>query len=328
MTEENFQAPVVQPKKNTPRDLFLHLLVVVTLYWSAISFVTLIWQAINNYFPDTLSRINYYASNYSSSLIRFHVSAIIIVFPVFIIVSWYLNKIYRRETEVRDSKMRKWLIYLTLFIASLIIMGDLVFTINTFLGGEITARFILKALSVLLVAGVIFGYYLNDVRKEIPTASAKYFAWLSGVLVLAVLVLSFIVIGSPNTARLLQFDQQKISDLQNIQSQVVNYWQRKGTMPANLSNLNDTISGYKAPVDYQTNAQYEYILKDSINLSFELCANFNFSSLPRKTDVVDYPYPLNNEISQNWEHNKGTICFQRTIDKQLYPVNTNIIPVK
>src|ERR1035437_6046569 len=157
--------------RNIPRDLFLHLLAIVTLYWSSISFVTLIWQFINNWFPDNLS---YYSVNSSLSLIRFAVSAIIIVFPVFIVVSWYLNKIYRRESAVRESKIRKWLIYLTLFIASLVIIGDLIFVINNLLGGEPTVRFILKALSIILVAGIIFGYYFDDVRRDIPTKTAKY----------------------------------------------------------------------------------------------------------------------------------------------------------
>src|ERR1035437_8522976 len=120
--------------RNIPRDLFLHLLAIVTLYWSSISFVTLLWQFINNYFPDALHY--YYNGDNSFGLIRFSVSALIIVFPVFIAVSWYLNKIYRRESAVRESKIRKWLIYLTLFVTSLVIIGDLVSVINTFLGGE------------------------------------------------------------------------------------------------------------------------------------------------------------------------------------------------
>lgn len=307
------------PKRNIPRDLFLHLLAVVTLYWAAISFVTLIWQFINNWFPDVLT--NYYSSTASLSLIRFAVSAIIIVFPVFILVSWYLNKIYRREAAVRESKIRKWLIYLTLFIASLIIIGDLVDTVNTLVGGEITIRFILKALSVILVAGIIFGYYLDDVRREVPTNSAKYFAWITGVLVLAVVVGAFVVVGSPSSARLIQFDQQKVSDLSNIQNQVVNYWQRKGALPNYLSDLNDSISGFVAPTDVQTKASYEYNLKDAANLSFELCANFNKPTQP-STNGVPAIYFNNSGIAQNWDHTAGRVCFERTIDKQLYPVST------
>ena len=44
----------ILPKRNIPRDLFLHLLAIVTLYWSAISFTTLLWQFINYFFPDAL----------------------------------------------------------------------------------------------------------------------------------------------------------------------------------------------------------------------------------------------------------------------------------
>ncbi len=304
-------------KRNIPRDLFLHLLAIVTLYWSSISFVALLWQFINKAFPDAL---DFYGSQISLELIRFNVSAIIIVFPVFIVVSWYLNKIYAKEAVVRESKIRKWLLYLTLFITALVIIGDLIFVINTFLGGEITTRFILKAFSVLLVAGVVFGYYLDDVRRETPTKLAKYFAWVSGILVLAVVVGAFFVVGSPNSARLAQFDQQKIVDLRDIQNQIVNYWQRKEVLPPSLDALNDPISNFKVPVDPQSGAAYEYTVKDATNLSFELCANFNRDgadlyspTLPRAV------YNSEGKPSDNWQHFAGRVCFERTIDKQLYP---------
>lgn len=304
----------VIPKRNTPRDLFLHLLAVVTLYWSAVSFVTILWQQINYYFPDVLN--GYYGYMGFAGPIRFAVSSLIIVFPVFILVSWYLNKIYAKESVVRESRIRKWLLYLTLFIASLVIIGDLIGTINMLLGGEITVRFILKALSVLLVAGFIFGYYLDDVRRDTPAKSAKYFAWITGILVVAAIVASFFIVGSPATARLMQFDQQKVSDLQGIQSQVVNYWQRKQMMPVSLSDLNDTISGYKVPVDPQSGDSYEYIVKDATNLSFELCATF---SKPSQSNATKALYPIGPGIDQNWDHATGRVCFERTIDKQFYP---------
>ena len=144
------------PKRNLPRDVFLHLLAMVTLYWSAVSFITLCWQYINYFFPDALN----YNYGFTNSM-RFALASLFIVFPVFILVSWFLNNIYAKESQVRESKVRKWLIYLTLFVAALVIIGDLIFVINTFLGGEITMRFILKALSVLVVAAIIFGY-LNE----------------------------------------------------------------------------------------------------------------------------------------------------------------------
>mgnify|MGYP001589054392 CR=1 FL=1 len=303
------------PKRNIPRDLFLHLLAIVTLYWSAISFVTLLWQYINRAFPDVLT----YMYDYSNGIIRFSVSALMIVFPVFILVSWYLNKIYRREAVVRESKIRKWLIYLTLFIASLVIIGDLIAVVNTFLGGEVTVRFILKALSVLLVAGVVFGYYLDDVRKETPTKLAKPFAWVSGVLVLIVIITAFFMVGSPSTARLVNFDQRKIEDLNAIQSEIVNYWQAKEKLPSTFSDLNNAISGFQVPVDPQSKDKgysYEYNIKDATVLKFELCATFN---KPVQQNSPKNIYPIGAGINQNWDHGTGRVCFERTIDKQLYP---------
>lgn len=306
-------------KRNLPRDVFLHLFAMVALYWSAISFITLCWQYINYFFPD-LIQLRYGVQSYVWP-IRFSVASLIIIFPLFILAAWYLNKIYRREAPVRESKIRKWLIYLTLFVAALIIMGDLVSVIFNFLGGEITVKFILKALSVLVVAGAIFGYYLDDVRRPEPAKSARYFAWVNGAIILALVAGAFFIIGSPTQARLAQFDQQRVSDLQNIQSQVVNYWQRKGRLPQNLGDLNDSISGYFVPNDPENNQPYEYNVKDSVELNFELCAvfnlNSNLSSNVKSAPVPAYVYPY--DYSQNWDHSQGRVCFERNIDKQLYP---------
>jgi len=313
----------ILPKRNIPRDVFLHLLAIVTLYWSAVTFVTLMWQYINYFFPDVL---DYYPASFNEPM-RFAVSSLFIVFPVFILVSWYLNKIYSREAVVRESKIRKWLLYLTLFIASLVIIGDLITVINIFMGGEITTRFILKALSVLLVAGVVFGYYLDDVRRETPTKSAKYFAWATGVIILIAVVGAFFIVGSPQSARLAQLDQQKISDLQSIQYQVVNYWQSKEKLPNSLSDLNDPISGFMAPVDPQTQDKgyaYEYNVMNAENLTFELCATFNKEGKDQYSQYRYAEVPVKG-VADNWTHSAGRVCFKRTIDKQLYPVKSKQI---
>ena len=84
--EENINA---MPKRNIPRDLFLHLLAIVTLYWSAISFTALLWQFINYFLPQVLTA--YYSTSFSLELIRFTVSSLVIVFPLFIFVSIIIN---------------------------------------------------------------------------------------------------------------------------------------------------------------------------------------------------------------------------------------------
>jgi hypothetical protein len=250
---------------------------------------------------------------------RFALASLFIVFPLFLLVSWILNKIYARESVVRESKIRKWLIYLTLFIAALVIIGDLVFVINTFLNGELTTRFLLKALSVIIVAGAIFGYYLDDVRKNKPTTLAKPFAWGTLLVVAALVIGAFFIVGSPKQARLQQFDQQRLNDLQGIQWQVVNYWQQKGQLPVSLTDLNDSISGYIAPMDPETRMPYQYIIKNAATLNFQLCATFNAASDTNNPKTVPVPAMYPNDMSQVWNHPVGYFCFDRTIDQQLYP---------
>ena len=92
-------------------------------------------------------------------------ATLIIVFPVYILMTWYLNRAYQRTPELVNLRTRKWLVYLTIFLAAVIILGDLVTLIFNFLSGELTTRFVLKGLAVLLVMAAIFAYYLWEVRK-------------------------------------------------------------------------------------------------------------------------------------------------------------------
>lgn len=158
---ENTTAPKV---KTSPRDFFLHLLSIVMLYASAIAFSTLIFQYINLFFPDPVQGL--YLFDSARSLARGALATLIVVFPVYIWVSWFLSKDYAKNPEKRDLRIRKWLVYFTLFIAAITIVVDLVTLVRSFLEGGLTTIFLLKVLTVGFVAGSIFGYYLNDIKKN------------------------------------------------------------------------------------------------------------------------------------------------------------------
>ncbi len=165
MYMENQQ--IVIPAKTSPKDFFMHLLGMVALYASAISFLMIVFSIINFYIPDPLDQSNYY-HNPNTSLreqVRGSLSALIVFFPVFLLITRFLNKAYEAMPEKRNLSVRKWLIYFTLFVAALVMIGYLVSAIYTFLGGELTLRFGLKVLSIFFVAGSIFWYYFSDVKK-------------------------------------------------------------------------------------------------------------------------------------------------------------------
>ncbi|MBI4050599.1 MAG: hypothetical protein HY396_01340 [Candidatus Doudnabacteria bacterium] len=152
----------------------------------------------------------------------------------------------------------------------------------------------------------------------------KYFVYATIIIVAATVVAGFFIVGSPQEARLRGFDERKIQDLEFIQAEIVNYWQNKNVLPQNLAELNDDIRGIRIPKDPQTGADYGYKIQES--LSFALCASFNRPSYqkdisgPLSSRVYKTSYPASEPyfISQNWDHDAGEVCFERTIDKDLY----------
>jgi len=152
-------------KKSSPKDVFLHLLAIITLYVSAGSFVSLLFQYINIYFPDPLDQ-GYYTLAGAYQAVRFAVASLIVMFPAYVITTRFLNQSYKTEPEKRNLRVRRWLVYFTLFAAGLIMLGDLVTLIYNFLNGDLTTRFALKILTVLIVAWSVFWYYFRDLRQH------------------------------------------------------------------------------------------------------------------------------------------------------------------
>ena len=150
--------------KTSPKDIFLHLLAIIALYASAISFLTIAFQYVNIAFPDALD--SQYMMDSARSSIRWGISFLIVSFPVYLLVMRFFEKEYKKNPEKRGLSIRKWLVYFTLFIAAIVMLTDVIVLINNLLEGDLTTRFILKVVAVLFVAGSIFGYYFADMRKN------------------------------------------------------------------------------------------------------------------------------------------------------------------
>lgn len=300
--------------KATPKDFFLWAGAMITLYAGVVSFLTLLFSYINYTFPNPLS---YYGDPYSGA-IPYAMASLIVLTPVFLILMRVIRRIIAADPSRAEVWVRRWALFLTVFAAGATIVVDLIVLLTAFLSGEsITTAFILKVLVVLLVAGAGFMHFLADLWgywTKNP-GQARMVNYATGVAVLLAIVSGFFVIGTPGEARLMRFDQQKVYDLQNIQSQVVTYWQQKQTLPSQLSEVNDPLYGMTVPVDPQTGEQYTYTRTSSS--SFKLCAMFNAASRPMPAGYSD-PY-MRYDSDQNWAHEAGEVCFDRTIDPERYP---------
>ena len=329
---------------NTPTSnakyFFLELGVIAALYVSVVSFITFAFDIINYLFPD---RQAYSFDPYGGSM-RFAISTLIVAFPIFVYLARTIWNMLSVDIEARSLAVRRWLSYLTLFVAGAAIAGDLVSLIYTFLNGEISARFVAKVAVVLLVAAAVFFYTLRDMRGvfyEKPQLFKKVMVSVSAV-ILAAVVGGFFIIGMPASQRDLRDDQTRSSNLQSIQWDVVNYYQRTGQLPNDLSQLLDPLNPYN--VEYQkdpeTGATYEYRTVASTTPTFEMCANF---ALESKTDEYKgrgaYPgsAPMMDISSARYAsvdyyggygdafpHTEGRNCFVRSIDPKRYPVQKEV----
>ncbi len=310
--------------KLTPRDFFVQLGVLVALYVSAISFLVFVFNLIDSVFPVYGNFNNY--DPYSAPM-RAAISALIVFFPLFL---WLLNiygNILKNEPEKKELGMRKWFIYLTLFITGIAICVDLIVLINKFLSGtDLTTQFLLKVLTIILVAGAVFFSCLRDIKDywDDHKKQAKIYSIVVSAVIFVTLVLGFIVIGSPSYQRKVGFDIERVNSLQNIQTQIVFFYQQKAVLPSTLEMIQDPISGFIIPVDPLTNKPFEYSVKK--DLTFELCANFDLPSKKAEEGTLvnrGITKPISFGANDNWQHEAGRVCFERTIDKDLYPININ-----
>ena len=306
--------------KTTPKDFFLWLGAIVALYGSTTFLITLLFEYVNYSFPDSLAS---YGDPYGGA-VRYAMASLIVMVPTAIVLLHLIRNTIVSEPAKAYIWIRRWALMLTLFLAALVALIDLITLINTFLGGEITTRFGLKVAIVLLVAIGVFLHFLADLKGYWITNSKKaFYVGISvGVLVLLSIVSGFFIIGTPTELRMLRYDDQKVMDLQTIQYQITNYYQQKRVLPKTLDTLNDPLNNFLVPVDVQTNSPYTYEVTSP--LTFKLCATFARATSDQKgrgayDAGVTKPMSVGGGISDVWTHEAGEKCFERTIDPDKYP---------
>ena len=160
----DFPIPVPRPRTSlSAREAFMYLLLFSTMYVVAFQFGSLLFDFINRALPDPATSLN---DRFQRESIRFSVSSLIVALPVFLYMSRLTNRETAADPTKRLSPVRRWLTYLTLFIAAGVLIGDVTTLVYSLLGGELTPRFVLKVLVVGAIAGTVFWFYVSDLRID------------------------------------------------------------------------------------------------------------------------------------------------------------------
>ncbi len=279
------------------REAFVYLVLFATLYVVSYNVGAILFAAIERWLPDAARERNWEPWR---STLRWGAASLLIAFPVFLFASRVIARSLARDPEKRNSGVRRWLTYLTLFIAALVLIGDLVVVVSSMLSGELATRFVLKAAVVFAIAGVVFGHYLGGLRRDEDEPSKRagggWFGRFGAVGTLAALAVALLLAGSPQRARTRELDQQRLRDLQGIVRHLDRYRTAQGKLPATLEeSLKVPYSpGGLSLADPQTHEPYGYQMVDSITVRLE--ATFVSRDSVGPNDELASPF---------WSHPKG-----------------------
>lgn len=306
-------------RKSSAVDVVINFFSFIVLGIVATALGTLYFQVINKSFPDPLAEMAGRGDWASTRSIHYAIASLLIGFPLYYAAMRIWFRKYREDEGRTESRLSKWLTYIVLLIAAVTIVGDLIAVLFKLLQGETSARFLLKALVILVIAGVIFGFYYLErkkiqYRRNIPQSVFRNFGWaVTGMVALGIL-LGFFAAGSPDTARKQAFDLQRARNLSELSRCIEQYGRDLGQLPASLNQLrNSGRYAYCANSmrDPETTGEYEYRIVTPMReegaarvAEFELCAVFSLEAKGVPVRTGDY-YSVN-EIWR--QHGAGRSC--------------------
>jgi hypothetical protein len=280
------------------KDAFFYLLIFSTLGTWTFAAGSLAFTLIDRWLPDPLFA-GYPATD--NFVITSSMAAILVAFPLFLLVSRAVATEAARQPEKLESAVRKWLTYLALVIAACVMMGDLIAALSFLLRGELTSRFLAKAFVVLVLSGGVFAFYFAGLRRTDEVAVAarrnRLAAAASSAVVVLMVALGFWQMGAPSNQRQMRADEQRLRDLYELSNQIDNYWTAHNSqLPSGV----DQLPGRRF-ADPVTHAAYTYVRADGNN--YRLCATFAQSS------------PSNGQAAtaagvDEWSHSAGYHCFE------------------
>jgi hypothetical protein len=270
-------------KKHQAQFVFYYLLSLISLGAMALGLGIIVFEVLDKVFIDISN------SYFSMQALKTAFSTLLISTPIYYLCSHLLSKSIKKQDLSLESSLRKWLIYLILLVTSIIMLVWLVSILNSFLNGEMTIKFILKALTALIISAMIFSYYLYNIRKKVVKKRDKIkstFFVASLLLVVFVLGLAIVHMESPQTTRDKKIDDNTLRDFDNINMNVNMYYNDNEELPESLQELkgDSNLNSYPGNTVSLKNIDYNKLSENK----YELCADFIRSNLDDESSNLRY----------------------------------------
>ncbi len=302
--KSNIQKSEVDSKK-TNKDSLYYIGLVFTLCISINAFLSIVFSIIDKIMPDAITSYNSYYQPGMPSEIAMMIATLIIVFPLFLLFSYLIDKDIMRDPSKKDLTLRKSVIYLALIITAISVISIIIATIYAFLMGSLLNVFLIKSLVAFLIAVFLFAYYYYSLDRNYQSSTRvpMILSILALLIILITIIFSIHTFGNPNKVRDLNMDNNKVSDLSSLSYSVSNFYYQNGKLPENLDLLGSNLR------DRETGIPYEYkpVSLAASSSQYSLCATF-------KRDV-NYGNDFN---LSKWSHPAGNYCFDLNASQKQY----------
>lgn len=287
---------------------------IVAVYVAVISLLLLCFNLINLLIPDSIN--SYWSVRNAGMEARAAIAFLLVAMPTYIVLNRMVHRPKHHDAREYYAPLMRWLVYLSLFVGSVVLLAYAVGVIMQFLNGELTLRFISKSVVAILLIGATMGYYIYDAKGYWVTHK-KQAQWVEyGVIgvVVAVILFSFTLIESPAVVREMSIDQQQVNDLREIEWRIEEMIQRDEEVPMSIAELYPDGRAPEAPLGREP---YSVDFTES---SYSLCATFAHNDpeakperqpMPPRTNPGVITYTISNY--GNWTYEAGRHCFERTV---------------
>lgn len=203
---------------------------------------SLLFALIDTAIPDELDNGIYDYALFSRDFqIRSAIAGLVVGGPIFAWLAFHIRKQRRTNPAMQRSRVRKWLTYATLILASCTLIGDAIGLVYNFLAGELSIRLILKLIVIAILAGGVFFYFIRDAEEETPMTSkhnlGPVIALTGAGIAVAAVIAGFILVGGPGDARERRLDDMTMQRISSVTQTAQCVFNVTGAAPVSIEEM-------------------------------------------------------------------------------------------